>query len=343
MAVADGGRRRGAGARGGRRRRARPAAAAHAIRCHIPYEELSGAPGGRRRRADDDGLRPPPPRRSWSSPCCCPACWSSPPPTCCPATWPPWSSAGKPRSRPRTTCARNWGSTSRSCSSTAPGSATWCTATGARPSAPARTCARSPWSDCATRPCWPWWPSSCTCPWASSWASSPPGGATPPLDHVLSAGSLAFIGLPEFVTAVLLIAVFSRWLGWLPSSSAIPPGTGFFDALPSLILPAMTVSLASLAYVVRMTRAGTIEVLQTDYVRTARLKGLPVLAVALQARAAQLAAAHDHGGRRRRGLADRGAHRHRVGLRLSRVWAGWCSSPCSAATSPSSRPRPWSS
>jgi peptide/nickel transport system permease protein len=99
-------------------------------------------------------------------------------------------------------------------------------------------------------------------------------------DQVLSAGSLAFIGLPEFVTAVVLVAIFSRWLGWLPGSSAIPPGTGFFTALPSLILPAMTVSLASLAYVLRMTRAGTIEVLQTDYVRTARLKGLSAFSVA---------------------------------------------------------------
>ena len=103
-----------------------------------------------------------------------------------------------------------------------------------------------------------------------------------PLDHILSAGSLAFIGLPEFVTAVLLIAIFSRWLGWLPSSSAIPPGAGFFEALPSLILPAMTVSLASLAYVLRLTRAGTIEVLRTDYVRTARLKGLSTLAIAFR-------------------------------------------------------------
>lgn len=103
-----------------------------------------------------------------------------------------------------------------------------------------------------------------------------------PLDHVLSAGALAFIGLPEFVTAILLIAIFSRWLGWLPSSSAIAPGTGFFSALPSLILPGMTVSLTSLAYVLRMTRAGTIEVLQTDYVRTARLKGLSVLTVAFR-------------------------------------------------------------
>ncbi|OFW59273.1 MAG: peptide ABC transporter permease [Actinobacteria bacterium RBG_16_64_13] len=94
------------------------------------------------------------------------------------------------------------------------------------------------------------------------------------IDQVISAGSLAFVGLPEFVTAVLLIAVFSRALHWFPSSSAIAPGTGFFSALPSLILPGLTVSLTSLAYVVRMTRAGTAEVLETDYVRTARLKGL---------------------------------------------------------------------
>ncbi len=94
------------------------------------------------------------------------------------------------------------------------------------------------------------------------------------LDQVISAGSLAFVGLPEFVTAVLLIALFSRVLHWFPSSSAIAPGTGFFAALPSLILPGLTVSLTSLAYVVRMTRAGTVEVLETDYVRTARLKGL---------------------------------------------------------------------
>ena len=105
------------------------------------------------------------------------------------------------------------------------------------------------------------------------------GSAT---DHLLSAGSLAFIGLPEFVTAVVVIAVFSRWLGWLPASSAIPPGTGFFAALPSLVLPAMTVSLTSLAYVLRMTRAGTVEVLQSDYVRTARMKGLSTLTVALR-------------------------------------------------------------
>jgi peptide/nickel transport system permease protein len=94
------------------------------------------------------------------------------------------------------------------------------------------------------------------------------------LDQVISVGSLAFIGLPEFVTALLLIALFSQVLGWLPASSSIAPNTSFTQALPSLILPGLTVSLTSLAYVVRMTRSETAEVLRTDYVRTAYLKGL---------------------------------------------------------------------
>jgi len=95
------------------------------------------------------------------------------------------------------------------------------------------------------------------------------------LDSSLSIGSLAFIGLPEFVTGLLLISVFAIQLGWLPASSFIPPGTNFVEAFPKLILPGMTVALTSLAYVLRMTRASTVEVMKMDYVRTARLKGLP--------------------------------------------------------------------
>lgn len=94
------------------------------------------------------------------------------------------------------------------------------------------------------------------------------------LDQVISVGSLAFIGLPEFVTGLLAIALFALQLRWLPSSSAIRPDTGFIEALPRLILPALTVSLVSLAYIIRLTRASAVEVLGTDYVRTAYLKGL---------------------------------------------------------------------
>lgn len=95
------------------------------------------------------------------------------------------------------------------------------------------------------------------------------------VDSTLSIGSLAFIGLPEFVTGLLLISVFAIQLGWLPASSFIPPGTNFVEAFPKLILPGMTVALTSLAYVLRMTRASTVEAVKMDYVRTARLKGLP--------------------------------------------------------------------
>ena len=95
------------------------------------------------------------------------------------------------------------------------------------------------------------------------------------LDQAISVGSLAFIGLPEFVSGVILISLFTVQLRWLPAQSSIPPDTGFVEALPYLVLPAVTVALTSLAYVVRMTRSSTVDVLQMDYVRTANLKGLP--------------------------------------------------------------------
>ncbi len=103
------------------------------------------------------------------------------------------------------------------------------------------------------------------------WAALKRNTAT---DQVISVGTLSFIGLPEFVTGVILISVFSIKLKWFPASSAIDPDATFIEALPYLILPAVTVSLVSLAYIARMTRSGTLEVFSMDYVRTAYLKGL---------------------------------------------------------------------
>jgi peptide/nickel transport system permease protein len=94
-------------------------------------------------------------------------------------------------------------------------------------------------------------------------------------DQVISATTMAFVGLPEFVTGILLIALFALRLDLLPANSSIQPDATFVQALPFLILPAITVSLTSLGYVARMTRASTIDVLKTDYVRAADLKGLP--------------------------------------------------------------------
>jgi peptide/nickel transport system permease protein len=101
--------------------------------------------------------------------------------------------------------------------------------------------------------------------------------ANTPLDGVISITSLAVTGLPEFVTGVVLINVVALQfkLFNLPASSSISPRATFIDALPALILPALTATLVLLAYVIRLTRAGVIEVLKKPYVRTAVLKGLP--------------------------------------------------------------------
>lgn len=95
------------------------------------------------------------------------------------------------------------------------------------------------------------------------------------IDNLISVSSLSVVGLPEFVTGLVLIQVFAFGLHWFPANSSIRIGTGFFEALPRLILPALTATLVLLAYIARLTRAGVIEELKKPYVRTAVLKGLP--------------------------------------------------------------------
>ncbi len=94
-------------------------------------------------------------------------------------------------------------------------------------------------------------------------------------DQMIAGVSMAFVGLPEFVSGLLLISFLAIGAGWFPANSSITPEATFVQSVPYLILPAITVSLASLGYIARMTRSGTIDVLRTDYVRAAELKGLP--------------------------------------------------------------------
>ncbi len=101
-------------------------------------------------------------------------------------------------------------------------------------------------------------------------------------DNAISIGSLALVGLPEFVTGLVLIQIFSRWLGWLPANSSIESGLTFMEKLPMLVLPAFTATLVLLAYIVRLTRAGVVEELKRPYVRTAMLKGLPYRVVIIK-------------------------------------------------------------
>lgn len=93
-------------------------------------------------------------------------------------------------------------------------------------------------------------------------------------DNLISVGSLSVVGLPEFVTGIILIELFARRLGWFPANSSIRPDATFLEALPMLILPSMAATLVLLAYIVRLTRAGVVEELHKPYVRTAELKGI---------------------------------------------------------------------
>ncbi len=98
-------------------------------------------------------------------------------------------------------------------------------------------------------------------------------------DRTLTLGGLITISLPEFVTGVLMILILSTTLGWLPSSSIMMPGETIFSRPQVLIMPILTVTGALFAYIFRMSRANVIEVMQSNYVRTAVLKGLPMRTV----------------------------------------------------------------
>ncbi len=94
-------------------------------------------------------------------------------------------------------------------------------------------------------------------------------------DNLVSITSLAVVGLPEFVTGLILIEIFATQLKWLPPNSSVKLGTSFKEAFPMLVLPALTATLVLLAYIARLTRAGVVEEFKKSYVRTAILKGLP--------------------------------------------------------------------
>lgn len=96
-----------------------------------------------------------------------------------------------------------------------------------------------------------------------------------PIDRIISIAGVSMTALPEFVTGIVLILLFGVWLRWLPISAAWPDGAGLLVQVYYLILPAMPLVLVLFGYIARMARAGMIEALDSDYTRTAVLKGLP--------------------------------------------------------------------
>jgi peptide/nickel transport system permease protein len=95
------------------------------------------------------------------------------------------------------------------------------------------------------------------------------------VDRSISVTGLSLTSVPEFVSGVVLITIFAIGLKWLPVTASPPPGTSPLGQLHYLILPAIPLVFILFGYIARMARAGTLEALDSDYVRTAVLKGLP--------------------------------------------------------------------
>ncbi|MFN8223434.1 MAG: ABC transporter permease [Gaiellales bacterium] len=93
-------------------------------------------------------------------------------------------------------------------------------------------------------------------------------------DRALTILGLSIAAMPEFVTGIILILVFSIWFGWLPVTAQADAGASLPTQVKHLLLPAFTLTFVLFGYISRITRAGVVEALDSDYTRTAYLKGL---------------------------------------------------------------------
>jgi peptide/nickel transport system permease protein len=94
------------------------------------------------------------------------------------------------------------------------------------------------------------------------------------LDRTIVLVGLATSSIPEFVTGALLAVIFGVQLGWFPSVANIPEGTSPWGQVDYLVLPAAAMAIVYFGYIARMMRSGTIRALESDYSRTATMKGL---------------------------------------------------------------------
>lgn len=94
------------------------------------------------------------------------------------------------------------------------------------------------------------------------------------IDQTLMVTALLGVSMPNFWLGLNLILIFSVFLGWFPSGGYVPFTESPLGALESVLLPALALGFSQAALVARITRASMLEVLQQDYVRTARAKGL---------------------------------------------------------------------
>ncbi len=101
-------------------------------------------------------------------------------------------------------------------------------------------------------------------------------------DRLANVIALAAISLPEFFIGYLLILLFSVQMGWLPSLATVAPEMGLGERLATIALPVVTLVLAVLAYMMRMTRTAVLDVMARPYIEMAILKGVPPARLVLQ-------------------------------------------------------------
>jgi peptide/nickel transport system permease protein len=102
------------------------------------------------------------------------------------------------------------------------------------------------------------------------------------VDHAISVVNLVFLSIPDFLLGTLLLVLFSVALPWLPAVSRVDGDSSAIQYLRAMTLPAITLAIAMAIAAVRMLRDNLIEVLDSEYVRMAELKGLPPRAVLLR-------------------------------------------------------------
>jgi peptide/nickel transport system permease protein len=95
------------------------------------------------------------------------------------------------------------------------------------------------------------------------------------IDQLCMATALLGVSVPNFWLGIILIYAFSVGLGWFPTGGYVPFATDPLGWIVSLTLPAVSLALLQMGLLARITRSAMLEVLQQDYVRTARAKGLP--------------------------------------------------------------------
>jgi peptide/nickel transport system permease protein len=94
------------------------------------------------------------------------------------------------------------------------------------------------------------------------------------IDRILSVMGGIFVSIPPFAGGIFMIVIFALWLDWLPGASIPDPEDSVFEFLIKLALPIMTLALDEIGYLTRLMRVSTAEVMDSDYVRTAVLKGV---------------------------------------------------------------------